>query len=102
MNLAEIFTEDVSTARYLTVKISARNIKSVAFSYGIIMQNGDVGISPSLQMLLSSGLFYSVAMTWDYSRLVPSALIDSQLVPHKIRTPLIDSQFVPQSMATNW
>ena len=38
----------------------------------------------------------------DYSRLVPSALIDSQLVPHKIRTPLIDSQLVPQSMATNW
>ena len=38
----------------------------------------------------------------DYSQLVPSALVGSQLVPHKIRTPLIDSQFVPQSMATNW
>ena len=34
------------------------------------MQNGDVGIShisPSLQMLLSSGLFYSVAMTCHYN-----------------------------------
>ena len=45
---------------------------------------------------------YCLGLLSTRPQFVPSALINSQLVPHKIRTPLIDSQFVPQSMATNW
>ena len=44
-NLAEIFIEVISTVAYLTVKISAQNIKSVVFFCGITVQNEGVGIS---------------------------------------------------------